>query len=249
MISSSITPADGWSSPDAVGTRGRAVRRFAIGAMLAVLLILGACGEGSGGTESRDPAPADSEPGSPIGPSLDAIVLSESDPPPGTEFLEEITGSSAATHAIEDPEVRAAVLEGFVDGHQRGFITPSLKRAADEGRLDRYARNFDRPGHLVLASWAFAYQDSSSAGAALDAYVRYFQAWWGLEETEALDLGDGGSVLGGAPAYAEGMPAFVYWWRSGSIVLGINANGSVEANADDIEAIAEGMQARADTSG
>lgn len=68
-----------------------------------------------------------------------------------------------------------------------------------------------------------------------------------MERVGDVGLGDEGGIFEGSPPLS-GAPTVVHMWRTGSYLLSVFAVGSVEADADEIRTIAEGMQVRADGS-
>jgi hypothetical protein len=155
-----------------------------------------------------------------------------------------VAGSSTATdQVLDEPAVHAAVLEGFVDGEARMFIHPEVAEAADEGTLGEF--NFRRSGYLALVSAALAYGDPERAQAALEVFKETLSDRSWLKRVEEARLGDGGMILEGRVPYLSGIPRRIYMWRTGALVLYLNADGSIKTDAANLAKIAEGMQARA----
>jgi hypothetical protein len=91
------------------------------------------------------------------------------------------------------------------------------------------------------------YANAESAAAALAAYEDDYLDGWGSAQVGEGRLGDGGLIFEGLNQL-DSAPQVVYVWRADQYVLHVLATGSVEADAGEIRAIAQGMQARADAS-
>ncbi len=224
--------------------------------LLGLMFVLGACsGETDGGVSGPTPstevdATAGSSPASAVAEILDAIVLAESDPPTGMVFDAEDLGEAARDHllSISPSEIHQAVEQGWVDAVLRQWWTPEIFQAVNAGTVEEFSKNFKRSGNWTVLSGASAYEDAESAAPALEAYLEDYRANWELREAGKARLGGEGAIFEG-PNPIGGAPQVVYVWRAGPYILHVLATGSVEADADQIRAIAEGMQARADAAG
>jgi hypothetical protein len=181
-----------------------------------------------------------------IAESLDAIVLPESNAPTGTEFAFEDADAGVQPVQASSPAVQDAARTGQVGSLIRLFFTPKMLDALQAGQeaMDVYAAEFDRSGQWSVGSWASAYDTPDAAADALVIVLGELATTWGLERLDDLDLGDGGAIFGGRSPVALGTPTTIYFWRNGSYLLEVVAHGSVEADADELRSIAEGMQAR-----
>lgn len=155
-------------------------------------------------------------------------------------------GAAARDHllSISPSEVRQAVEQGWVDSVLQQWWTPEFFEAINSG-VEFPKKRFRQSGNWTFLSGASAYEDAVGAAAALDAYLEDYRANWGLTETGKAELGDEGAILEG-PNPIGGAPQVVYVWRHGPYILHVLATGSVEADAEQIRAIAEGMQGRAE---
>jgi hypothetical protein len=97
----------------------------------------------------------------------------------------------------------------------------------------------------VIHSAVAAYEDEESAQAALEAVLDETGTIPYLEPAGEVRLGDGGSIFEGTLPYLSGIPRRFQAWRTGSLVLYLFVDGSIEQDAERIRAIAEGMQERA----
>ncbi len=176
---------------------------------------------------------------------MSAIVLAETKPPMGMVFDAEDLGEGAIDHllSVSPSEVREGVEQGWVDAVLRQWWTPEFLAAVEQGTVEEFSKHFRRSGNWTVLSGASAYEDAESAAAALQVYLEDYSANWGLTEAGHPKLGDEGSIFEG-PNPIGGAPMVVYVWRAGPYILHILATGSVEADADEIRAIAEGMNDR-----
>jgi hypothetical protein len=216
--------------------------------MVLSLALAGACsGAGSTGPNPTTRPTTEASPAVSATEALDAIVLAGSEPPTGTELSFE-DAENAGLQPVQDsePEVQSTVQQGQVDTLIRLFFTPEMLEALDAGpeALAEYAPEFARSGHWSVGSWASAYETQDAAAAALALILDEFVATWQLERLDDPGLGDEGAILVGEPPQAFGVPTTIYLWRSGPYLLEVVAHGSVEADADEIRSIAEGMQSR-----
>jgi hypothetical protein len=212
--------------------------------MLAATLLAAGCAGGDS-NEARTTAPPADTAAAPN--PLGAIVIAEDDPPAGTEFVRATEGPTVADILVQSAEVRPRVKEGLVAALVREFLSPDLAAAveeeAEEGARGEVEAAIVSPGRLAIASWAAAYEDEESAAAALEEYMSELRERPGLELVSETQLGDDrGGLFGGDDA---GIPTRVYVWRQGSLVLHLDADGSVAVDADAIDALARGMQERA----
>jgi hypothetical protein len=173
--------------------------------------------------------------------------VAEDDAPDGTEFVRATEGPAVADLLVISAEVRPRVKKGLVAGLMREFLSPDLAAAveeeAEEGARGEVAAAIVSPGRLAVASWAASYRDEESADAALASYVGELRVRPGLTFVRETQFGDDrGGLFEGHDA---GIPTRVYVWRTGSIVLHLDADGSVGVDAARIEAMARGMQERA----
>jgi hypothetical protein len=216
--------------------------------MVLSLVLAGACsGAGSTGPSPTTRPTTEASPAVSAVVALGAIVLAKTEPPTGTEFSFE-DAENAGLQPVQDsePEVQSAVQLGQIDTLIRLFFAPEMLEALDAGpeALAEYAPQFARSGHWSVGSWASAYEGPDQAAAALALILDEFVATWQLERLDDPGLGDEGAILVGEPPQAFGVPTTIYFWRSGPYLLEVVAHGSVEADADEIRSIAEGMQSR-----
>jgi hypothetical protein len=101
-------------------------------------------------------------------------------------------------------------------------------------------------------SWGTVFDTAADARAALPMIANELESTlgWGYGPGEPVALGDGGqSYVGettsftGPPGTDEPIPSQVYLWRNGNVLLAIGAWW--EFDADELRAVAEGMDARA----
>jgi hypothetical protein len=200
------------------------------------------------GCTSTTPSPAASK-GLLAEDLVDRVVVAETEPPTGTTFSF-ADAETAIYQPVQGspPRTQDAIQRGYRAALIRLFFTPGLRRALERGpaAIRRYRPSFDTVGHWSVGSWAAVYEDEASASAALTLIRSELETAWGLEEVAPADLGDEGAIYGGTTPLAEGFPTTIYFWRSGPYLLEVVAHGSVEAGAEELRAIAEGMQERAE---
>ena len=106
---------------------------------------------------------------------------------------------------------------------------------------------------LAFMSWSALFESEALADAALPFYEREMEAddAWGLGPGEPILFGDRGNVFTGQttaflgpPTGVDAIPAQIYLWRDGNLLLAIGAfDGFDEA---ELRALAEAMNARAE---
>lgn len=178
---------------------------------------------------------------------IGSIALSQSEPPTGTAFVNE-DGNTAITQPVQDSssEVQRAMREGAIATIFRLFFTPDMLEALNSGpaAMDDYSSSFDSAGHWSVGSWVTAYEHPDAAERALKIILEEFSTTWQLTRLDDPGLGDEGAVFTGNPPQAAGVPTSIYFWRASRYLLQVVAHGSVEPGADEIHAIALGMQSR-----
>jgi hypothetical protein len=208
--------------------------------------VAGACGDG---TETSPGTPTvTAEPSTTASEEPDLLAtIPISEPPKGMVFDAEDLGEAAKDHLLDlsPTEVVEAVYVGWVDAVLRQYWSPEFMEDVFAGNPIP-PKSFERSGYWTVLSGAALYEDPESAEAALAVYVEDYPASWGLDEVDGAKLGDDGATFKG-PNPIGGAPQIVIVWRSGPYLLHVVATGSIEADADEIQRIAEGMQARADS--
>lgn len=218
--------------------------------LLGLLIIAGACGgDGTSGTSaipSITVEPSTTATEAPPGTDL-LLTIPISDPPKGMVFDAEDLGEAARLHLLDlsPPEVVDAVRVGWVAAVLRQYWSPEFMDDVFSGNPIPQ-KKFKHSGYWTVLSGAALYEDPRSAEAALAVYIRDYPASWGLDEVGKAELGDGGAFFKG-PNPVGGAPQIVIVWRTGPYLLHVVASGSIEADAQEIRQIAEGMQSRADT--
>ena len=164
---------------------------------------------------------------------LNSIVLWE-DTMPSTWTLDNLV--SNPDHVLEIPDRSVSPLRN--PDPTRGYL------------WGRYT-DFSAPDGAYM-SWAALYDSPAAAAAALP----YFQdemaspLAWELGPGTPVDLGDGGHLYSGMttsfvgpPGSGDPIPANIYLWRDGNLLLGIG--GWFDFDPDEVRALAEAMDARA----
>jgi hypothetical protein len=180
-------------------------------------------------------------------PELDDLAnIPISEPPQGMVFDAEDLGDDARKHLLDlsPPEVAEAVQVGWVDAVLRQYWSPNFMEDVFSGSTIP-SRRFERSGYWTVLSGAALYESPGTAEAALGVYVEDYSASWGLREVGQTQLGNGGAIFKG-PNPVGGAPQIVIIWTTGPYLLNVVATGSIEADADEIQRIAEGMESRAE---
>jgi hypothetical protein len=131
-------------------------------------------------------------------------------------------------------------------------MTRSEFAALDEVRGYLGGRYTDFSGRdAVFMSWAVLFEDGAGADAALAIYMNELGSsdGWGLGPGQPAELGDEGTVFTGETRRlmadepsGEPVPARIYLWRIGNLVLA--TGGWFEYDPRELRQVAEGMDAR-----
>lgn len=217
--------------------------------LLLLTTVAAGCGPGdaepSGSSARTRVEPSTTASEAPPGPEIVATIPI-SEPPRGMVIDAEDLGDAAREHLLDlsPPEVAEAVQIGWVDAVLRQYWSPEFMNDVFSGK-EIPERSFKRSGYWTVLSGAALYQDPGSAEAALRVYIGDYSASWGLREVGETELGDGGAMFEG-PNPVGGAPQIVIVWTTGPYLLHVVATGSIEAVADEIQLIAEGMESRAE---
>jgi hypothetical protein len=169
---------------------------------------------------------------------LDAILVWEDTKPP-TWHLDNLVSNPNAVLAIPARSMsEAAWIE------HPAFASLEGARYTDFTGVD-----------AIFMSWGAVFAD---VGGARDAYSLIADELggddgWGLGSGEPVDLGDEGTVFTGATTKLGGRDATepaesrMYLWRHGNVVLSLG--GWFEYDEAELEAVAQGMEARAERTG
>jgi hypothetical protein len=161
-------------------------------------------------------------------------------------FDAEDLGDAAREHLLDlsPPEVAEAVQVGWVDAVLRQYWSPEFMIDVFSGK-EIPEKSFKRSGYWTVLSGAALYEDPGTAESALRAYMEDYSDSWGLREVGEAGLGDDGAIFKGDNPVG-GAPQIVIVWRNGPFLLHLVATGSIGADADEIQRIAEGMESRAE---
>ena len=112
--------------------------------------------------------------------------------------------------------------------------------------------NFSGPDGAYM-SWGLLFRNDLDAAAALPFYQNEMSSMdgWGLGEGELVALGDEGHVFEGEttafvgpPGSGDPLRTTIYLWRDGNLLLALG--GWFDYDEDELRAIAQGIDARAD---
>jgi hypothetical protein len=166
---------------------------------------------------------------------LPGIVLWE-DTMPNTWTLDNLVSNPT--------EVRRIPIRSIADPELEALPNP-------DGYLGGRYSDFGGPD-AVFISWGALFESGVQAAAALPFYQNEMEAaeGWGLGSGEPIALGSGGFVytgettaLMGQPTGVDPIPAQLYLWRDGNLLLAVG--GWFDYDAAELRAVAEGMDSRA----
>lgn len=166
---------------------------------------------------------------------LPGIVVWQ-DTMPGTWTLDNLVSNPT--------DVRRIPIRSMTDAELQALPNP------DGYLVGRYS-DFSGPD-AVYMSWGALFENSVQAAAALPFYQHEMEAAdaWGLGPGEPITLGSGGLVytgettaLMGRPTGVDPIPAQIYLWRDGNLLLAVA--GWFDFDESELRAVAEGMDRRA----
>ncbi len=165
---------------------------------------------------------------------LDAIVLSGADTPPGTRFVDQVSGyQDLETFAIDADELNALREDGFVVGHLAWFIPK------DHASLSEPLSNDD----ILIQGITGLFADPEGADAALRRFLSNLRddQLATHRDLEAEGLGDEAFGLEGT--VPSGAPVVAFLLRRANLVLAVAGQGDVDI--DLVRGLAELVDRRA----